>query len=272
MSESKPVLCCISGGGMPHIENAIGIIKAIYAHDLCKFDEMWGSSAGAIVAAMNMSYNQDIGKLEEVIRDTDINEWFKLKPWQAFKSIFGLSNYIADNTGLKNFLMENITKDSVSKVRCAVTEMPDGYVGKSIMCDGQPRNVLASMSFQHIFPPVYWDGLLHGDGGVNNNCPLPKIADFPKYEHIYIILAAETPSFPKIRHWTFLDQMLNLVDNTLNREFAQIREMELDDLPNVTVFQPKQWEPGASLLSWSTNFKQIDASYEYALDTLEKRG
>lgn len=269
MADSKPILCCISGGGMPHIENAIGTIKAIYAHDCCKFDEMWGTSAGALVSIMNMSYEQDIGKLEHVIKTTDLNKWFKVCPIQAMKSIFGCSNYVADNTGLKEFLLNNVTRDAIKKVKCAVTEMPGGYVGKSIICDGQPRHILASMSFQHIFPPVKWDGMLHGDGGVNNNCPIPKVADLDKYEHIYIILAAETPLFPAIKSWPFLNKVLNLIDNTMNREFAQLRELGIAELPNVTVFQPKQWVPSASFLKWSENFSQIDASYNYALDVLE---
>ncbi len=125
------------------------------------------------------------------------------------------------------------------------------------------------MSFQHIFPPVKWDGMLHGDGGVNNNCPIPKVADLDKYEHIYIILAAETPLFPAIKSWPFLNKVLNLIDNTMNREFAQLRELGIAELPNVTVFQPKQWVPSASFLKWSENFSQIDASYNYALDVLE---
>ena len=266
------VLCCVSGGGMPQIESALGIIKAIYAAKFCRFDHMWGTSAGAIVSAVNMSFDQDTSRFEKVLRETDPDKWFKLKPWQAVKSIFGLSNYVADNTGFKDFLLENVSQDAVERVRCAVTELPGGRVGKSVMCSGQPRAVLASMSFQHVFPPVIWDGIPHGDGGVFNNIPIPSITELPKYTHVYIILAADTPLFPRFKYWPFLDSVLNLVDRTMCREVAQLEELGIGDLPNVTVLQPPEFVKSADFLHWSKDFEQIEASYNYALNVLEKEG
>lgn len=269
----KPYGCLavVAGGGCPQIENAIGIIKAIYAHDFCRFDEMWGTSAGALVSAVNMSLDQNIGQFEELIKTSDMSKWFKIKPWQAVKSIFGYSNYIADNTGLKDFLLEHITPEAVARVKCAVTEMPDGHVGRSIMCDGQPRHVLASMSFQHVFPPVRWGGMLHGDGGVMNNCPLPKLSEISSYDRIYIILPPELPLMPRIKGWKLADRIMNLIDSTMNRETAQIREFGIGELPNVVLFQPQSFVPSVGFLKWSDRFEQIDASYNYALDVLESR-
>lgn len=271
---SKPILVCVSGGGMPQIENALGIIKAIRAVHYRKFDRMMGTSAGAIASAVCMSYDQDIDKFDATIRGSKTSDWFEIKLWQGIKSIFGKSNYLADNTKFKNFLLNTITADAVKKIDVAVTDM--GVIGgreqcaKGALVDGQPGHVLASMSFQGVFPPVVWDGHVWADGGVYNLCPLPPITEFEKYAHIYIILAATAPLFPTIKWWRFGDKILNVIDRTMEREVSQIRELQLDKLPNVTVFQPDAWTKSANFLSWSEKFEQVDASYEYALTVLKK--
>jgi len=265
------VLAVISGGGMPQIENAIGIIKAIYASTYCRFDEMYGTSAGALVSALNMSFGQDIERFENIIKTTDPTEWFKIKRWQAFKSILGLSNYVADNTALKDFLIKGITQEAIDRVKCAVTELDDCGEASSILCDGQPRNILASMSFQGIFPPVIWNGCKHVDGGVFNNCPLPRFQDIQQRAHVYIILnAAHTTIVPRMKGWKFVDNILSMISTALQREVHQIYESGITDLPNVTIFQPDRWVESAGFLNWSHNFEQIDASYNYALDVLEQ--
>ena len=262
-------LVTISGGGMAQIENAIGVLRAIRDKRGDKFDMMYGTSAGAIVSSAYMSCDQDIVPVEETVRNTDPEKWFKIRPIQAIKSVFHLSNYIADNTGFKNYLVDMITPEAIEKVRVAVTEMPDGRVGRSLMLDGRPSHVLASMSFQKIFPPVVWDGIQHGDGGINNLCPLPKYMDIARYKHIYVILAAPSPIMPTIKKWKFLDELFEIIDRTMDRELAQIKEFALDEAPNVTVIQPPSFDPSASLLKWSDGFKQIDLSYEYACSVLD---
>lgn len=266
------VLCCITGGGMPVIEHAIGVIKAIQTKTYAMpFDVMMGTSAGAIVAGMFMSYNQDIVKFENLIKSVQTSAWFKICPWQAIKSVFGLSNYVANNEGLKNFLLDNINDESVRRVRVGVTEMPDNLVGRSLLLDGRAKHVLASMSFQKIFPPCRWGGMLYGDGGVNNLCPLPKYMDMAKYKHVYIILAPSTPLLPSTPNWPFLNELMNLIDSTMNRELEQIKELALDEAPNITVFCPEKWTDTAQFLSWSEGFEQIEASYNYALDVIEEK-
>lgn len=273
---NKPVLAVIAGGGCPQIENAIGIIKAIQTVRYEKFDYMWGTSAGAVVSSILMSMDQDVTKFEETIRNTPLSTWIRIKPLQLLKSIIGFSNYFVDDTGLKEFLLEHLTPEAEKRVKVTVTEMgkygSDPIVGESLLLPGTPRATLASMSFQHIFPPVVWDGTMYGDGGVLNLCPLPKYLDFPKYEHIYVILAATAPLFPTIKRWKFLNQVFNVIDRSMDREVSQIHELGLNEAENITVLQPDKWTETASFLNWSNNFEQIDASYQYALRELEKKG
>jgi len=267
----RGVHCIISGGGMPQIEHAIGTIKAIYAHELCQFDTMAGTSAGALVSSLNMSYDQHIEQLEELIKTTPVDKWFRVKPWQMLKSVVGLSNYCVDNTGLKDFLIHAITAESIPRVQCAVTEMVHGFVDKPILCDGQPRHVLASMSFQNIFPPVVWDGKEHADGGVFNNVPLPPFKELEEYAHVYIILPPRIDLIPSNTKWSYLNKFCNLINCSLRREIAQIYEMGVADLPNVTIFQPDKWVDSARFLNWSPKFRQIEASFDHALNVLERK-
>ena len=261
-------LICIAGGGYPQLENAVGCIKAIKHIHKVNIDEVWGVSAGAVVASMFMSWNQDIDRFEALIKETPISDWFVLSPWQAIKSIFGRSNYIADDTGLKNALVKYIDPASHDKVRVSISEMKDGKFVKTHVVDGRPSHVLASMSFQHVFPPVKINGTFYGDGGVNDNIPIPRYVDFPKYEHIYIILAPASPLLPSVPKWMLMDSILNLIDNTMNRELAQIEQLHLEDLRNVTVLKPEKWVDSARFLGWSDNFAQIDYSYQMTIKQL----
>lgn len=266
---SDKTLVLIAGGGCTQIENAIGCIKAIEQVDGSTIDECWGTSAGAIVAGMTMT--KGIRGFEDIIRNTPITKWFTLCPWQLIKSLFGKSNYIADNTGLKEALLKYCSDMDSSKVKVSISEMVDGKFVKSELVPGKPWTVLASMSFQHVFPPVKIDGKIYGDGGINDNIPLPRFVDIPKYKRIYLILAPVSPLMPSFKKWPLADRILNLIDNTMNRELAQIEQLHLDDLQHVTVLKPEKWVDSASFLNWSKNFEQIDASFEYAVETLNLR-
>lgn len=250
------------------MENAIGCIKAIQQIHNVSFDEIRGTSAGAVVGAVLMSFNQDIYKFEKLIKETDINEWFTINPFNVVKSLFGRCNHIADHTGLRNALQKYLTEDSRKKVKVAISEMNDGKFVKAHLVEGRPLNVLASMSFQHVFPPVVIGGKEYQDGGVNDNIPTPSYLNIARYEHLYIILAPATPLLPSIPRWKFLDRLFNTIDNTMNRELAQIEQLHLEELPNVTVFKPGKWVDSAGMLKWSRNFEQIDASYELAKEIL----
>lgn len=262
-------LLVISGGGCAHIENAIGCLQAIRDVRDVKFDLAFGTSAGALVGSIFMSKNQDGYALKELIANTPFEDWVKIKPWQAIKSIFGKSNYVADDTGLKQMLLDNITEEGASKTFVSVSEMTDdGLFVKAHSKPGYPKYVLASMSFQNIFPPVRIDGKLYADGGVNDNIPIPKYTDIAKYKHIYILVAPASPLLPTISKWSFLNKLFNIVDNTMNREMAQIDHLRLDEVPSITMLKPESYVESASFLGWSKDFEQIDASYDFAVDAL----
>ena len=261
----------IAGGGCPQLENAVGCIKAIKQIDNINIDEVWGVSAGAVAGSIFMSMKQDIDEFEDLIIKTPITNWFTLSPWQAIKSLWGKSNHVADNTGLKQALDKYVDPSTYDKVKVSISEMEDGKFKRTLVVDGRPSHVLASMSFQHVFPPVKINGKIYGDGGVNDNIPLPRYVDIPKYKHLYLILAPSAPLLPSVPRWTFLDRVLRLMDDTMNRELAQVEQLHLEDLRNVTVIKPEKWEDSASFLGWSDEFIQISKSFDYATKVLTEK-
>ena len=265
-------LAIISGGGAAQIENAIGCIKAIQQIHKTKFDYMMGTSAGAIVASMLMSFDQDISKFENTVLETPMNDWYEIKYWSAIKTLFkGKFNYVAKPTGIKKFVNKYLTADASNRVKVAISEMgKDGKFVKAHMVNATPDTVIASMSFQNIFPPVEIDGTYYADGGVNDNIPLPKYLDIAKYEHIYLILAPATQLLPNVSFIPVLDRLFSLADNTMNRELAQIEQLHFEEARNITVIKPEEWVDSAGLLNWSKNFSQIKESYELAKKILLK--
>lgn len=265
--EGKTLLV-ISGGGCSHIENALGCLSAIVERGV-HFDMAFGTSAGALVASMFMSMHQDINMLTKLVKETSFTELVKICPIQALKSIIGKSNYVADNTGLKELLLSSVTTEGEDKTRVAVSKMSDdGKFAGCEMVPGRPEYVLASMSFQGVFPPVRINGQLYADGGVNDNIPLPKYMDIPKYKHIYMLLSRSSHLMPSFKKWPFVDRLLSLIDNTMNREVAQIDQLHFEEAPNITILRPDKYVDSAKFLGWSYDFEQIAYSYEYAKNKL----
>lgn len=265
--EGKTLLV-ISGGGCSHIENALGCLSAIVERGV-HFDMAFGTSAGALVSAMFMSMHQDIDRLIRLIKETPFYDLVRICPIQAIKSIFSKSNYIADNTGLKEMLLSFISQEGIEKTRVSVSKMTnDGKFSGCEMAPGRPEYVLASMSFQSVFPPVRINGQLYADGGVNDNIPLPKYMDIPKYKHIYMLLSQSSHLMPSFKKWPFVDRLLSLIDNTMNREAAQIDQLHFEEAPNITILKPDKYVESAKFLGWSTDFEQIDYSREYAKNKL----
>ena len=262
-------IACISGGGAAQIENALGCIKAIVDKRGVKFDRMMGTSAGAIVASVLMSLHQNIDLMIHTVKETNIDEWYKIDPIQAIKSLFGRSNYIADNTGLKNYLIRTITPDAIRRVSVAMTKMDGTKAVGTATVPGTAPHVLASMAFQHIFPPVKCNGVVYTDGGIFNLCPLPCYMDLPKFKHVYIILAAKGRLMPEVGAWPILNSILSLVDDTMDRECSQIAELKFEEAPNITVIRPPEFVESSNLIRWSKDFEQIEASYLYASQVLD---
>lgn len=264
------VLCIISGGGAAQIEHAIGCIKAIQQIHKTKFDYMMGTSAGAIVASMLMSFDQDIGKFERTVLETPMKEWYSIDYIAAVTTLFkGKFNYVAKPTGLSKFVKRYLTDDANARVKVAVSEMGnDGKFVKTHLVNATPDFVIASMSFQNIFPPVQIGDHYYSDGGVNDNIPLPKYLDIARYDHIYLILAPAAQLLPSVSAIPILDRLFSLVDNTMNRELAQIEQLHLEEARNITVLKPKEWVSSAGLLNWSKNFEQLNVSYEFAKELL----
>ena len=231
-----------------------------------------GTSAGAVVTSMLFSFDQDVDKFINTIKTTPMKEWFIYDYIAAIKTLFkGKFNYVAKPTGLEKFVYNYLTEYAAKRVKVAISEMDqNGKFVKAHLVPASTKSVIASMSFQNIFPPVEIDGKMYADGGVNDNIPLPKYLDIAKYEHIYMILAPASPLLPSVSALPLIDRLFSLADNTMNRELAQIEQLHFEEARNITVLKPEKWVDSAGMLKWSSNFKQIDASYEFAKSVLLK--
>ena len=265
------VLVSIAGGGVAMVETAAGVLKAIEQRYGRIITNMCGGSAGGLVSALHMSWGQDSSKMVDLINNTSIDDWFELCPWQAFKSVFNLSNYVMDNTKLFEFLKKELTLDAYDKVQVSLTEYKDGgKIGRSFMAQATPATTCGTMAIQNIFPPVdIGDGVTVGDGGVKNLMPIPKVIDLPRYKHIFFIMAPESEMTNYNFHWKFLGKLISLLNGALEREMSQISELRLEELPNVTVIRPDKYAATSGLLNWSKDHEQVTEAYDFTMKQLE---
>ena len=269
-SKPKPIFASFCGGGFAGVENAIGVLKAMDELGIVP-DKLAGGSAGGLVACLYASFGS-AAKLEELIKTVDADTWFTPKPWQFIKSLFGFSNYLYDTTGLFEFLKENMTYKAYDKVKVSVTEIENYGTGNEkynvITVPGTPAHALATMSIPLATPPVEWDGKLHGDGGVKDLIPTPKISARKRYKHIYLTLCPPAGTSTNLG-FKKLNQLYALVMGVMDREVDNLRH-EWDGLDNVTILDPPACKSGG-LLCWSDNFELLESSYQYAKQELIKQ-
>jgi len=258
----------LCGGGFAGVESAIGALKAMDELGI-KADKMAGGSAGALVASLYASFDLNAERLEHLIKTVDSDTWFKFKPWQLIKSIFGTSNYCYDTTGLYQFLQENMTPKATEMVTVSVTTLP--CYDKELL-PATPAHTLASMSIPKACPPVRWDGKLHADGGVKDLLPTPDGHEIEEYEHIYLVLCPDTSTGEVKTTWKLLGELITLLNAVMQREVDEIRST-FKTFPNVTVIDPpgtrlfidgdKDTFLSGGLLQWSDNFELLESTYRY---------
>ena len=264
----KPVLCCIEGGGVRQIENAAGVLLAMYDHNIHP-TYFWGSSAGAVIAGL-MASHMSPAKLVSLIQKTPIEDLFIPQPLyrQLLNFIPGCTTALLDPTGTYNLLKQYMSVDARDSARVAVTKMRSKTNPKPLaqLCEATPATVMASMSIPCVFPPVIINGEKYEDGGVLNILPLPTWEEADEYEHIYIILCNDDatdkdPSIPGI-----VRKALTALLDTMNRERVAFYESGWPSRENVTVFKTSPFP--SSLLDWSENHGLISHAYRETVRTI----
>ncbi len=261
----KPVLAVIAGGGCRQIEAATGMLQALDARGV-RIDRYFGSSAGAVAAALHAS-GMTGHEMEQLIRNTPARQLFA-PCWRCqLKSLVpGMTvDHLYDAGGMFRILQNAMAGPALdrvrSRVRVAVTRRHD-YA--SLMCDATPATVMASAAIPEVFPPVEINGELYVDGGVKNIVPLPKLSEFADYRHIYILLCNDDA--PGRKPLTRIGRAIEAFYSTMDREYTQLYELGIGELPSVTILQPAPYP--SNLLGWSKDYGLIEHAFEHAYNTL----
>lgn len=263
MTDKKPVLVVIQGGGCRQIECATGILQALDEEGIV-VNEYMGASAGAIVSCLHAS-GLSGNDIENLIKKTPVSELFSFSHLQALKMFIPLVkvSHVYNTDGLEAFLNANVNAyDAEKKVLASITQL-NNYRSKRV--HGNALTAKASSAIPEVFPAVKINGVWYIDGGVVDNIPMPKIKDIPKYEHIYILLCNHDTKTNK-KSWTKIGRSLQAVNETTEREAHQVFEEGWDDFDNVTVIQPSPFP--SHLLEWTESNALIYHAYEYTIKLL----
>lgn len=231
--QGKKVLFVMSGGGMPGLDIHIGIWRAlddmgIHATDIS------GTSAGAIVGAMNASMWDPCSAEEYLVHHSDDDFRHERTMW---KLRFPWLESIHDNDRIM------VSLDGVLPVKWSGMQKPFSAwackkrngelvnVSRPELADRPATAVLASMSICGFFPAVpLLDGEEYIDGGMRFNLPLQS--NWRDYDEVYLLIAKPRPSDYQgsgiitnlIRNMNILmlDQIADVLDQTRNAPSVRV--------------------------------------------------
>lgn len=263
MQFDNDVLLVAQGGGVMSPEILTGVYKAFQEAGVIP-GEVMASSGGALFSGLYYS-QKDSKWFENLMQTQDLNQWLSICPVQAIKTVVSKSNHIIDNTGLKDFLIDNMTIDAMKNVKVSVTRLND-YT--THMKPATPMWVLAATSIPFLFMPVKHGISCWGDGGILNNIPVLDIADMKKYRRVYIVCTPPTKYQGTMQG---IGGLMELLNGVMDRELAQLKQSGYLDMDNVAFIQPQQ-SYGGHLLGWSEGFKMREQSYQITKKILEEKG
>lgn len=263
MKFDDSVLLVAQGGGVMSPQILTGVYKVFQEQGVLP-GKVMASSGGALFSGLYYSGN-NCTWFEDLMRNKSLSDWISLCPIQAVKSLYGKSNYMIDNTGLSDFLYQNMNADAMQRVTVSVTKLND-YTGH--MKPATPAWVLAATSIPYIFRPVKQEDTMWVDGGVLNNIPLPAPQQIKKYRRVYIVL---TPPAKMDGTKQGIPGLLQLLSAVMQREVQQFQQIGYKDLQNVVVIQPTQ-SHGGHLLGWSEDLKMMEQAYQITKKAVQEKG
>jgi NTE family protein len=154
----------------------VGMLQALMEAGI-RPDLLIGTSVGAINAAWMAAQPNPEGalKLAEVWSGLRRQHIFPLNPWAGARGLFGRTDHVISNSGLRSVLEKNLPFERLEETRVPVhvvtTDLKNGRV---VILSSGPAipALLASTAIPGVFPPVQIGRRKLIDGGVANHAPI----------------------------------------------------------------------------------------------------
>jgi NTE family protein len=171
-----PKTAFVLSGGSSLGAIQVGMIQALMEAGV-RPDFLIGTSVGAINAAWLASQPDMQGalKLAEIWNGLRRQDVFPLNPWAGARGLFGRTNHVISNAGLRCILEKNLSierlEDGVVPVYVITADLK---TGRAVVLSSGPAipALLASSAIPGVFPPVTIGRRQLVDGGVANHTPI----------------------------------------------------------------------------------------------------
>jgi NTE family protein len=170
----KTAFVLSGGGSLGAIQ--VGMLQALMEAGVHP-DFMIGTSVGAVNAAWLAGQPDLAGalKLAEIWSGLRRQDVFPLNPWAGALGLFGRTNHVIPNAGLRSILERNLPYDRLEDAKVPVHVITtDLKNGRAVVLSTGPAvpALLASTAIPGVFPPVNIGRRDLVDGGVANHTPI----------------------------------------------------------------------------------------------------
>jgi NTE family protein len=154
----------------------VGMIQALMEAGITP-DFLLGTSVGAINATWLASQPdlQGAFRLAEIWSGLRRQDVFPLSPWAGARGLFGRTNHVISNSGLRAILEKNLQIERLEQTMVPVHVITtDLKTGRAVVLSSGPAipALLASTAIPGVFPPVTIGRRALVDGGVANHNPV----------------------------------------------------------------------------------------------------
>jgi len=175
-AQAQPKTAFVLSGGSSLGAVQVGMLHALMEAGI-RPDLMIGTSVGAVNAAW-LAGQPDLDgalKLAAIWSGLRRQDIFPLNPWAGALGLFGRTNHVIPNTGLRSVLEKHLPyqrlEEALVPVHVITTDLKNG---RAVVLSSGPAipALLASTAIPGVFPPVTIGRRDLVDGGVANHTPI----------------------------------------------------------------------------------------------------
>jgi predicted acylesterase/phospholipase RssA len=262
--DSRRILFCRSGGGLPGLDIHIGIWAALHSCGV-HATHCHGTSAGAIISALD-SAEWSHKAAEELIRSFASDDVVDHRTLWRLRAAF-LAN-ICSGDAVLDLLHKHlpVTWAAYDKpLSCWATQAGTSRrinAFRPTIAHDPAEAIAMSSRIPAVFPPIEGvDGLYYVDGGMRHNLPLP--ADWQSYDEVWLLIASGAPGDTQPANTT-IGNLLRVFRHLMADQILDVLE-EVQDAKNVRVVWPRL--PTPSMLEFDHGL--IDKAYTEALRQIQ---